>query len=71
MFCDFSDSFKEYEKYRDDKDVVLAAIEGAGHYLTKVKKDFRDDEDIVRAAVTNYGRALEFASPQLQKITNL
>ena len=59
----------DYEKYKDIKRFVLAAISGEGSYktLSKAAQRLRDDEEVVRAAIAKDARAIRFASPRLQE----
>ena len=59
----------DYEKYKDIKRFVLAAISGEGSYktLSKASRRLRDDEEVVRAAIAKDARAIRFASYPLQE----
>lgn len=48
------------ERFKNDKDVVLAAVRENGWEL-KYAKNFQEDKDVVRAAVKQRGLALEYA----------
>jgi hypothetical protein len=54
------------KRYRDDKDVVLAAVTKNGKALKFASVRLQNDKDVVLAAVTQNGKALEFASVRLQ-----
>ena len=60
----------DYEKYKDIKRFVLAAISGEGSYktLSKASRRLRDDEEVVRAAIAKDARAIRYASPRLQAL---
>lgn len=54
------------QELRDDRDVVLAAIEKNGLDLQYAAKKFQNDPTIVLVAVKQNGLALEFASEELR-----
>ena len=53
------------ERFRDEKSVVLAAVEHTGLTLQIVSDRLRDDFDVVLTAVKNDGHALRYASENL------
>ena len=54
------------ERLRDDKDVVMAAVQQNGMALYFASERLRDDKDVVMAAVHQIGTALYFASDELR-----
>ena len=64
--ANFCDVFKYVgRKLRDDKEVVMFAVNHYGMSLEYVNKNFRNDKDIVLCAVNNNGKALQYASERL------
>lgn len=53
-------------KYRDVKNIVLAAVQNDGCALEFASEELRNDEGVVLAAVNNYGYALKYASEKLK-----
>ena len=56
---------------RNNRDIVLGAVNTDGLALEYASKDIRDDFGVVRAAVQNNGRALTFASNALRGVREL
>jgi hypothetical protein len=54
------------DRLKDDKDVVLAAVQKHWGSLERATERLRDDKDVVLAAVQNDGFCLEFASDSLK-----
>ena len=54
------------DKFKDDKDVVLAAVKVNGMALRNASKRLKDDEDIVKEAINNKVDAIKYASKRLQ-----
>lgn len=54
------------EKYRDEKSVVMCAVEHTGLTLQIASERLRNDFDLVLTAVSNDGHALQYASENLQ-----
>ena len=52
------------KQLRDDREVVLAAVQQDGAVLQFASERLRDDRDVVLAAVQQNGNALLFASPR-------
>ena len=64
----YGDQFRYVSKpLRADREVVLAAMSGWGGRLEKVDAPFRADREVVRAAISQDGRALIYASRELQE----
>lgn len=55
------------EKYKDDKEMVLAAVKECPYALQFASPNMRNDIDVVYEAVKKCGRALTYASPILRK----
>lgn len=53
-------------KFKQDKEVVLAAVSHEGTALEYASEELRDDPDVVLAAVLDEGMALEHASERLR-----
>ncbi len=58
---------KVFDKFRDDKRVVLEAISIKGFYLNGASERLKNDKEVVLKAVKKYGYALQFASEQLKQ----
>lgn len=52
------------DKYKKDKDIMLAAVSVNGKLLGQASPRLRSDKDVVRTACKNYGYALKYASTQ-------
>lgn len=59
---------KSFDNFRNDFDVVLAAVKHNAFALKLSSYECRSNPEIVLAAVTKHKRALEYASPRLQEI---
>lgn len=59
---DFSDSL--FDDFRNDREVVLEAVKGAGRDIRFANPELRADEDIYITALKQDGSALEYLSPQ-------
>lgn len=53
---------------RADKEVVLVAVAHAGFALISASDELRADKDVVLQAVTQDIDAIQFASPEIQKL---
>jgi predicted glutamine amidotransferase len=63
----YTDSLEfQIDKFRDDKDVVLAAVKKDGYSLFDASNRLQNDKEIVLAAVNESGEALQFASDCLK-----
>ena len=51
---------------KDDKDIVLLAVNKDGTALKYASERLRDDEGVVLTAVSNYVNALKYASDRLK-----
>lgn len=56
----------KYPRFREDRNVVLAAVGQSGSALRSASDLLKDDENLVLAAVTQNGQALRFASEKLK-----
>eukprot|EP00913_Durusdinium_trenchii_P014108 g13242.t1 len=54
------------ERFKNDKEVVLAAVANSGQALKYVGKALQSDRDVVSAAIQQNGLALHFASPRMR-----
>lgn len=54
------------EAERDDREVVLAAVNANGENLEHASQRLRDDREVVYAAIRQNGRSLRFASDALR-----
>lgn len=57
---------KVFDKFRDNKRVVLEAVSQKGYALNGASPRLKDDRDVVLRAVKNYGYSLQFASDRLK-----
>jgi len=57
----------EEERFKEDKEIVLAAVINNGSVLRYAIEELKEDKDIVLAAVTNCAAAVEHASKKLQQ----
>ena len=53
-------------KFKNDKDVVLVAVNTGGFALKYASAELKNDKEIVMAAVSNNGGSLEYASDELK-----
>lgn len=58
---------KVFDKFRDDKRVVLEAISFKGVALNGASERLRNDKEVVLKAVKKYGYSLQFASEALKQ----
>ncbi len=58
---------KVFDKFRDDKRVVLEAISLNGVFINGASERLRNDKEVVLKAVKNYGYSLQFASDNLKQ----
>jgi hypothetical protein len=57
---------KDYNRFKDDRGVVLVAVSGNGAILIEVSSKFQDDKLVVTDAVRNYPGAIAYASERLK-----
>jgi len=55
------------EKYRCDREIVIAAMRNSGKALEDAPEEFRSDRAVVLAAVSSNGSALRFAADELKR----
>jgi len=55
------------EKYRRDREIVIAAMRNSGYALEDAPQEFRRDRDVVLAAVSSKGSALRYAADELKR----
>jgi hypothetical protein len=55
-----------FGKFKNDKEVVLAAVQDDGMSLQYASPNLKNDYDVVMAAVKNNGMSLQHASPNLK-----
>ena len=55
-------------KYRNDKEVVLAAVSNYGEALQWASRTWKNDPEVVETAIANTGRAFQHASGRLRNI---
>eukprot|EP00977_Amphora_coffeiformis_P027845 scaffold34650_cov219-Amphora_coffeaeformis.AAC.4 len=58
-------------RFRDDPEIVSAAIQQTGLALQYASPRWKDDPEMVKEAVTRNGLALEYATPRLQRDPDL
>jgi len=64
---DHGDWLENIQKYSDDEDVILAAVNNCGHSLRYTNEKHTRNRNIVLAAVTNDGYALQYVDDQFKK----
>lgn len=70
-FIHNSDSLDKFPLFKNDNDVVLAAVNKHGSNLQYASPELQNKKNIVLAAVNNHGSNFRFASPELKEDTDV
>lgn len=57
---------KSFEKFYNDKEVVLTAVKYDQNALHNASKELQNDIEVVLASVQSFGSSLQYASPELR-----
>ena len=57
---------KNFDNFRDDKEIVLLTVRNNGLYLEFASDRLRNDKEVVLAAVKEFGASMYFASDELK-----